>query len=59
MRKEKESDIEVIIKAMVLFKIPRAAITPVVTWFCDKMMYQNLGQDDVPWNHGFLNLEEL
>lgn len=35
MRKEKESDIEVIIKAMVLFKIPRAAITPVVT--CDSV----------------------
>lgn len=31
MRKEKESDIEVIIKVIVLFKRPTPAITPVVT----------------------------
>lgn len=41
MKKEKKSDIEVIIKAMVLVKMPITALSPVVTCV-------NLGQDDIP-----------
>lgn len=60
MKKEKKSDIEVIIKTTVFVKMPATALSPAVPCMNlgqnDIPRCVNLGQDDIPMESRFLKL---